>query len=338
MKTDSWIQDFLGQSPWIWSYLVAAVMAVITVSFSDASSGGELLTASLSFATFFALTGVAQLFIITLGPGNIDLSIPANINLSAAVAMQVMNGSDAMIAVGILACLLTGTLIGSGNYLLISVLRIPPIIATLAASFVIQSIAIAYAGGYRVQPPELLKEFVRAKIGIFPIFALSAIVLTVALATLLHKSRFGRAITAIGQNKTAASLANIKVERVQWATYVLSAAIAAFCSIMLAAFSGGSSLEMGNEYLLSSIAVVVIGGTAITGGRSFLSGVWGASLFLFLLITMLNTLGASPGLRLLMMGLIIFLVVFIASVRDATAGYRLRELLGMQPTARRSES
>ncbi len=320
MNTRFSIKSTVGSAPWIWSYAAAAVMALVTITFSRASGGLDLLTASMSFATFFALTGVAQLFVITLGPGNIDLSIPANINLSAAVAMQVMGGSDTMVLIGLLAAMAVGSLVGLGNYLLIALLKIPPIIATLASSFVVQSIAIAYAGGYRVQPPPGLKEFVRAKIGPVPLMALAAILITMCLAVLLHKTPFGRGITALGQNPTAARLANIAVERTRALTYALAATIAAFCGVLLAAFSGGSSLEMGNEYLLSSIAVVVIGGTAITGGRSFLSGVWGASFFLFLLITMLNALGASPGLRLMMMGIIICLVVFLASFRNAGIG------------------
>jgi ribose transport system permease protein len=83
------------------------------------------------------------MFVITLGPGNVDLSLPVNIGLASAVAMKVTNGSDAMIAAGLVASPASGVGVGIANYLLIWLLRIPPIIATLSASFIVQSVGIS---------------------------------------------------------------------------------------------------------------------------------------------------------------------------------------------------
>jgi len=69
---------------------------------------------------------------------------------------------------------------------------------------------------------------------------------------------------------------------------------------------------MGEEYLLASIAVVVVGGTSVAGGQANVAGLWGASLFMYLLVTMLNTYGVSAGLRLLVTGLIIIAIITIA--------------------------
>jgi ribose transport system permease protein len=92
----------------------------------------------------------------------------------------------------------------------------------------------------------------------------------------------------------------------------MSAVLAALCGACLAGFSGGSALNMGEEYLLASIAVVVIGGTSVAGGRANLPGIWGAALFMYLLVTMLNTFGVSAGIRLVMTGLIIIAVITLA--------------------------
>ena len=72
---------------------------------------------------------------------------------------------------------------------------------------------------------------------------------------------------------------------------------------------------MGQEYLLSSIAVVVIGGTSVSGGYANVPGLWGAALFLFLLVTMLNTWGFGAGVRLVLTGLVIIAVIVAASGR-----------------------
>ena len=69
---------------------------------------------------------------------------------------------------------------------------------------------------------------------------------------------------------------------------------------------------MGEEFLLASIAVVVIGGTSVAGGRANVPGVWGAALFMYLLVTMLNTFGASAGIRLILTGVIIIAVIVAA--------------------------
>ena len=112
--------------------------------FTGGYGAGGMLTAALSLAVFTVMVGVGQMFVITLGPGNVDLSLPANIGLASAVAMKTMGGDDSMVAVGLAAALGSGFAIGVANYLLIWALRIPPIIATLSASFVIQSIDISY--------------------------------------------------------------------------------------------------------------------------------------------------------------------------------------------------
>ena len=123
---------------------------------------------------------------------------------------------------------------------------------------------------------------------------------------------------AIGQNARAARLAGVPVDGVRCATYVLCALLAALCGFLLASFSGGAALNMGAEYLLMSIAVVVIGGSSVAGGYSNVPGIWGASLFMFLVVTMLNTYGLGAGVRLILTGLIIIAVIVAAGGRMRT--------------------
>ena len=84
---------------------------------------------------------------------------------------------------------------------------------------------------------------------------------------------------------------------------------------LLAGYFRGANVDLGNEYLLASIGVVVIGGTSVSGGRANVAGIWGAALFLILLLTMLNTFGVSAGVRLLLTGLIIVGVITVAGDR-----------------------
>ena len=303
--------------PWIWSYLGALLVWIASIIFTRGYGAGGMITAGLALAVFSVITGVAQMFVITLGPGNVDLSLPANIGLASAVAMKVMGGSDSMIAVGLLAALASGSGIGIANYLLIWLLRIPPIIATLSASFIIQSIGISYGRGLQVKPPTAFAEFTTAQILGIPFLAIGAVIFTIGVGVLLHRTIYGRSVLAIGQNPRAAWLAGIAVERIRFATYVLSGALGGICGALLAGYFRGSSLEIGDEYLLTSIALVVIGGTSVSGGRANVAGLWGAGLFLVLLLTMLNTFGVSAGIRFVVTGLVIIGVIIAAGGQKA---------------------
>lgn len=300
------------EKPWLWSFIAAFLVWLATIAFTRGQGGGELLTAALTFATFFVIVGIGQMFVITLGPGNVDLSIPATMTLAGSVAMKVMDTQDSMILIGLLVTVACGLAVGVFNYALILVLRIPPIIATLSSSFVILSTAIAYGRGLRIKPPPLLAEFTTVQVGGVPVLAIVVTVLAAIMGVVLHRTIYGRSVLAIGQSLRAARFAGIPVERIRFSTYVLSALLASLCGFLFSGFSGGSSLSMGEQYLLASIAVVVIGGTSVAGGAGNLPGLWGAALFLFLVQSMLNTYQLSAGLRYLATGLIIIAVITAA--------------------------
>jgi ribose transport system permease protein len=283
-----------------------------TIAFTRGQGAGEILTAALSFATFTIIIGLGQMMVITTGPGNVDLSIPATITLAGVVAMKIMDTENARLLIGIVAALGAAFLVGLFNYALIRVLRIPPIIATLSSSFLILSTAISYGRGLRIKPPPLLADFATTRIMGVPLLAILVLALSIVLAVVIRRTIYGRTVLAIGQSPRAARLAGLNVDLTRFATYVLSAMLAGVCGIVLSGFSGGAALNMGEEFLLASIAVVVIGGTSVAGGKANVPGIWGAALFIYLLVTMLNTFGASAGIRLIMTGLIIIAVITIA--------------------------
>lgn len=302
----------LLRQAWVWSFIGA--LGALAASLLLTGGGGALgiVGAASALATFMVVAGIAQMLVIALGPGNIDLSIAANIGLASAVSMKVMNGDDSLIVLGLLAAMACGLAIGAANYLLVRLLRIPPIIATLSAGFVIQSINIAYGRGLQIKPPPGYAAFTSLQIGGIPLLFLLVVGLTFAVWVVLRRTVYGRSILAVGQNARAADLAGRPVELTRGITYAVSGMIAALDGALLAGFFRGANVDMGGEYLLGSIAVVVVGGASVAGGDANLRGIWGASLFIVLLLTMLNTYGAGAGLRLLLTGLIIIAVIAVA--------------------------
>jgi ribose transport system permease protein len=308
----------LVDKPWFWAFVAAFAVWLAIVGFTHGQGGGQVLTAALTFATFSVIVGIGQMFVITLGPGNVDLSIPATVTLAGSVATKVMATQDSMIAVGLVVALLCGVAVGCVNYALIRILRIPPIIATLSSSFLVQSTAIAYGRGLRIKPPPLLAEFTTLRVAGVPVLAICVVILTVFFSVVLNRTVYGRSVLAIGQSYQAANLAGINIGSIRFCTYVLSAVLAGLLGFLFSGFSGGASLSMGEQYLLASIAVVIIGGTSVAGGSANLPGIWGAALFFYLVETMLNTYGLGAGFRYMATGVIIITVIILAGSHRAS--------------------
>jgi ribose transport system permease protein len=227
--------------------------------------------------------------------------------------MKVMNADDGNILWGILAGLLVGAAIGAFNFGIIRFLRVPPMIATLASGFIVQTLSIVFFRGLQIKPPEGLSVLVNVKLGIVPLLFLVVLAVSVVMHFILTRSPYGRFIHAIGQNSKAATLAAIDVDLNRFITYVLCGFFGGLTGILLSAFGGGVTLGMGREYLLNSIAVPVIGGSSIAGGNSNVPGIFGASILLLLVLYLLDILGFAVGLRYILTGLIILSIIFASS-------------------------
>jgi ribose transport system permease protein len=308
----------LATLPWLWSFAAAVLVWGLAATVTGGRGAGEILTSALAFGTFTVIVGLGQMLVITTGPGNVDLSIPATMTLSGVISMKVMDTESARILLGVAAALGASFIVGVVNYVLIRLLRIPPIIATLSSSFLVLSTAISYGRGLRIKPPPPLADFATVRLGGLPLVTIAILILSLLIALVLKRTVYGRTVAAIGQNERAAWLAGLDVRRTRFITYVMSALLAGVCGILQSGFSGGAALNMGDDFLLASIAVVVIGGTSVAGGRGNVPGIWGAALFMFLLVTMLNIVGASPGIRLVMTGLIIIAVITAAGGETQT--------------------
>jgi ribose transport system permease protein len=289
--------------PWIWSYIGALLVWLAAILFTRGYGAGGMVTAALSLAVFMVVVGVGQMFVISLGPGNVDLSLPANIGLASAVAMKVMAGDDGLVAIGLLAALFCGLAIGTVNYLLIW--------RALSASFIIQSIDIGFGRGLQIKPPTGFADFTNIQTSAFRFLPSSPCSSPPALVSRCSARRtaalFSPSDRICGQRGSQES---------GWGWFALPP-LGGLDGALLAGYFRGANVDIGNEYLLASIAVVVIGGTSVAGGKANVPGIWGAALFLVLLLTMLNTFGASAGVRLLLTGLIIVGVITAAGGKKA---------------------
>jgi ribose transport system permease protein len=311
------LRQWLDARPWIWAYLGAVLAYVATLVVADGRGGILTLQVAAQFSTFYVIVGIGQMLVMSGGPGNIDLSIPGVMILCAYCGLDAAGMTTVNIPACVAAVLGVALASGGANAALIFLFDIPPMIATLACGFVLQSIAIAYSGSHSAFAAPILLGLVGTRILGAPVISVIFVVFAVGTHQLLRRTTFGRSLLAIGQSDRAAFLAGIHVKRTLAGAYIISAVLAGLSGLLLATFSGGASLEMGSDYLLMSIAVVVLGGTSVAGGQASVAGVWGAAILLQLVLTMLNVMRVSDGARYLTTGLIILGVLAVAKGKSA---------------------
>ncbi|SEB63278.1 monosaccharide ABC transporter membrane protein, CUT2 family [Paramicrobacterium humi] len=310
---------------WGWATIgvVAVWLCIMSVSSGSAWSP---LSQALSLAPYLVLVSLGQMLVITLGPGNIDVSVGTVISMAAYVSVSV--GSSAGALAGVIAAILAGAAAAVLSVLAILVLRVPPIIATLATSLVVTSLVLILADANRGGADASLRAFVTSRVLGIPSIAWLALVVTLIVAFVLKRTTFGRSVAAIGQSAKAAAKAGLRVRTVTAVTYLLSGTFAGLTGGVLSAYISPSTV-LGTSYMLDSIAVVVIGGTLIAGGRPVVTGVWAGALFFVMLSSLLNLVGWSVGEQNILKGLLVVLVVVVSSGATGTGKTTLRRLREM---------
>lgn len=306
------LTEWLERNRWVWSFLgvlvLWAILSIATSRFSLHSLSGVAASAS-----FLVIVALGQMLVVTTGRGNIDLSIASVLTLSAYASIVVTQGLDARLPLAIGAVVLIGLVTGAVNALLVVAFRIPAIIATLATGYILATgtlIANRWAAGFAVSP--VLKTLAAGRIEGFPVMLLVALLAVAAVGFLLHRTVYGRAISAVGQNERAAALAGIRTGRVVASAFIASAILAALTGMLLGAYVGGAFLEMGAPYLLQSLGAVVLGGSLIFGGSSTALGTLFGSLLLVLIVTTMQIVGLPPGTQDIVQGFVVIAVLALA--------------------------
>lgn len=235
------------------------------------------LLQQLQIGAFLGICAAGMMMVILLG--HIDLSIPWT--LTAAAMMATTVGGEMAIPAGIAVGVAVGLFNGFG----VSVLRIPSMIFTLGVDSVMRGLMIAHTGGFAPQTDAtpLMRYLASGKVLGVPMAVFVWAGVSIIIATILTRTGFGRSIYATGSREGAAYLSGIRTRWVIVGAFVMSGVCAATAGVLLAGYSTRAYQGMGNEYLLPSIAAVVLGGTHILGGRGrYLGTLVGVVLIVFL--------------------------------------------------------
>ena len=231
------------------------------------------LSLLLSSAAFFGIIALATVYLISLG--EIDLSVGWIFNFAGVVTANVMLwGISPWLA--ILVGIGFGALLGAVNGFLAVWLRLPVIIITLGTFSIYQGLSHASNQSRAVVPPdsiEALSNFLNYRIfGSLPLMAIIFVLIAVVLHVVLHHTRFGYRVQAIGSNTDAARLAGLPVARIKVQVLVLLGAMCGLSGALFVGFRGAIDPSSGSDFMLTVIAAVIIGGTPLTGGRGTVIG------------------------------------------------------------------
>jgi len=290
---------------------IAFVLVVIATQFvyhQDIIFSLKYYNSLVVIGGFLAILALGQGAVIL--SGGLDLSVPWTIGFCGILAAGLIQGSNAATFWVVPLALGLGALIGLVNGVGVASLGLPPIVMTLATNGVLQGFALLYSNGTPAgfASPALRWLMTGSIAKVTPLIGLMAIFILFGV-TLLGRTAFGRWVYAVGNSPRASFLSGVGVKSTTIGVYVLSGFCAGLVGILLTGFSGQASLGMGDDYLLPSIAVVIVGGTLITGGRGSYIGMLGGVLLLTALQTLLSGTTLPHAVRDIIYGAVVLLSV-----------------------------
>ena len=258
---------------------------------------------------------------IVLIAGGIDISVGSTMAMAAALAIGLQPYGT---AVAVVAALAFGAAVGLCNGLLVTKGRIVPFVATLGTMSVVRGMLLTYT---RQQPlsgtDEAFTWWGGGSIGFVPVPLLITLGLLAVLAFLLHRTRPGRNLYAVGGNREAAYLAGIAVERYQMLAYVLSGTLAAVSGVLLASRLNSATVQLGNDSALLAISAALIGGASLLGGRGRIVGAFLGVIALGMLTNGMNLLGVTTYFQIAVRAAILIVVVALDAFSRTVARRRL---------------
>jgi ribose transport system permease protein len=286
------------------AYVIAALVTGQTAQLSlDGFVGILQRTVALG------LVALGQTLVILVR--SIDLSVATLVSVGAVMASWIMQGDPAMMIPACLFVLAISAAVGLLNGLIVTQLMVNPLIATLGIGLVLQGILSASFQDFAGSVPKDFQIFAYGMVGPLTISIILLFVLAVLEWLMLSRTRFGAHIYATGGNADGARLAGIKTQRVTILAHMLGSLAAGITGLYLASRlrSGAPWVGRDGVYDLESIAVVVIGGTILAGGKG---GVWGtiAGVILFgCLDAIFSMLGVDAYIKQVLRGAIVIVAV-----------------------------
>jgi len=287
------------------AFLICAALTIFTNSFF---SLGNILNVLRQASLLFFIASGLTLVVLT---GGLDLSIGANVAISACVAGTVIHQTGSP-TLGVLTGIGVGGVVGLLNGVLVTALRIPSFIATYGMLWVLHGVTYWYMGGETMHGfPAGFRQIGSGYFLGLPIPVYLLLVFLAIGSIFAQRTTWGQEIYAIGANPVAARLSGIPVARRLLLVYIVSGAMAGLASIIFLARLNSAEADIGESLTLPAIAAVLIGGTSLFGGLGTVFGTFVGALILTLVLNGMNLLSVNASWQPLVTGVIVILAVWL---------------------------
>src|SRR6187200_3085062 len=287
----------------------------------------------LPYMTVLAVAALSQMLVIM--HAGIDLSTPGVMFLGGYLIVGVGHHDNSHLWIAILACLRLGVLVGLINGILVGILRLNPLIVTLAVGQIVLAEGLRYSNGLaEAEVPSRLASFAQNRpLDISAVFWTGAAI-TVAVALLLRYTAPGRRFQAVGANPRAAWMAGLRVRSHVVFAYTAAGVLYAVAAVLLAGVRTTIDPAFGAAYLLAPIAAVVLAGAALSGGLASATSTWMAAIALTFLTEMLLIFGLAAAWQKIVFGAAIIVGMLISGDRVASLLGRLLRTIETAPGTR----
>lgn len=319
-KGAAW-RDRAGQG--LQQFLAFGTLLALVLFFSVASPNFftiSNLTSILLATAVIGILAVGTTFVIITG--GIDLSIGTGMTLCAVVTGLLLTDMGLPLIVGVLGGIAFGALVGLVNGFNVTVLGLPPFIATLAMMMIAEGLALVLSG---VRPIYLsgIEGFQQIALGQLipsvPNAVLILFILAIVLGVVLNKTVLGRMTYAIGSNEEATRLSGINTRRWLLGIYALAGACTGLAGVVMASRLSSAQPQLGMGYELQAIAAVIIGGTSLLGGRGTILGTLIGALIMSVLINGLRIMAVQSEWQTVVVGIVVLVAVFADNLRKRRA-------------------
>lgn len=297
-------------------YIASALIAPTSVS-RVAQMG------MLPFAACLAIIGLGQTLVIQ--QGGIDLSVAGAVSLTVVIVTWGPDRHDDRLIPAVVAAFGAAIITGLINGFLITKTKLNSIVATLGVNALLYGVMMGLSGGSPRRTTDRLSHFTNDKIFGLPHSIYFGIIFTIIVTIILKRTVIGRRFEAVGANPRAAYATGLKIVRYQIGAYVAAQLLYCVAGVVLGGVISQPTAYQGDDYVLPSVAIVVLGGTSLLGGRGFPAASALAALFLKQLDMFVLSLGVPYGVRTIVISISLMLGIALYAVNWKSTNFRFKK-------------
>jgi ribose transport system permease protein len=303
---------WLKHSAIIITYFISLFLLVVVSILKPGYASANNLNMLAVTAAVLGITSLGQTFVILTG--GMDLSIPWMFSISAFLMAGLTHGQNDALIYAIPIVLAAGIGMGMINGFGVAYIGIIPVIMTISTNIIFQGLLVGFSGGMPGgSPPAAIKTLVHVNTAGISTLFLIWIFISILAIIILHKTRLGRNIYAVGSNENVAFFSGVNTKQTKMIAYAACGLFTAIAGVLYSGRLGQLYLAMGEEYQMQSIAAVAIGGVSLNGGWGSYVGTMAGVLIIVVLNCFLSAMNIPPNVQKIVYGVVLFIAVFIAA-------------------------